>query len=206
MKKGIFLTFIIFVFFGVNAVYSQIELSKEELSDYTARAKNQIKVFLENVPVIASGSQSAAIRDAGVRTTLKIFSSKAYIEEMSKFSTNKKQYKPKKYLETLVTRSEKAPILINFEIIDDLTPDKMKKKTNKDGSIYYTGKMVFRQYYCKLRDSDELKEPVQGEPDFNCKYTDTTDKKVKFELSVMESKLGKYWVTKVSSIEVLRVF
>lgn len=66
--------------------------------------------------------------------------------------------------------------------------------------------MIFRQYYCRLKEGSQFREPTRESPNINCAYSDYTDKKVTFELTVRESVVGKFWVTKVSSIEVLRVF
>jgi hypothetical protein len=196
----------IFLVASSAPAFAQQTLSKEELKDYTARAKNQIKVFLDNVPEIAAGSKSQQYREAAARTTLKIFSSNAVIQEKNKFSKKTTKWKPADYLKTLTNRSEQAPVLIDFEVIDDLSPEKMKTVKNPDGSVSYIGKMVFRQYYCKLKEDGKLREPTQSDPDINCQYSDTTDKEVTFELRVQESVTGKFWVTKIAAIEVLRIF
>ena len=127
------------------------DISNSQLKDFNQRAKKQIAVFLANLPVIAGGDINMAVRKAGTRTTLRIFSSNAYIQEQSKYSKKKKNWKPKTYFEKLLARSGKTPILIDFDIIEDLSPDKIKKKVNRDGSVSYFGKMIFRQYYCKLK-------------------------------------------------------
>ncbi len=185
---------------------AQPQLTAEELQDYADRAKNLITVFLENVPEIASGLKPKEFREAAARTTLKLFAAKAFIQEKNKFSERTNTWKPEDYLAVLTKRSEQAPVLIDFEIIDDLTPDKMTMKKNKDGSVSYFGKMVFRQYYCVLKEPGEFQEPVAADPAVNCQYSDTTEKEVKFELTLQESITGKFWVTKIASIEVLRVF
>ncbi|MEY3050218.1 MAG: hypothetical protein RLY31_3 [Bacteroidota bacterium] len=185
---------------------AQTELSVEELQDYAARARNLITVFLENIPEIASGLKPKDFREAAARTTLKLFAANAYIQEKNKFSERTKTWKPEDYLNELTKRSEKAPVLIDFEIIDDLTPDKMTMKKNKDGSVSYFGKMVFRQYYCILKEPGAFQEPTETNPDLNCQYSDTTEKEVNFELTLQESITGKFWVTKIASIDVLRVF
>ena len=205
MRFVLFLVFTIWIS-GVSRLSAQAELNQNELSDYTSRAKKQIEVFLTNVPIIAEGYEDISVRKAGIRQTLKIFAKSAFIQEQNKFTTKKKSWKPDDYLNALLERSGRAPIIISFDIIDDLTPDKMKKKTNKDGSISYSGKMKFRQYYCRMKEGVPLKEPTKEEPNINCAYSDTTDKAVRFELSVRESITGRYWVTKVCSIETLNVF
>lgn len=208
MNRFITSSWLVFFFLAAapSPASAQQTLSKEELKDYTARAKNQIKVFLDNVPEIAAGSKSQQFREAAARTTLKIFSSNALIQEKNKFSEKTTKWKPADYLKALTKRAEQAPILIDFEVIDDLSPEKMKTVKNPDGSISYVGKMVFRQYYCELKDVGKFKEPTQSDPDVNCRYADTTDKEVTFELTVQESISGKFWVTKIAAIEVLRVF
>lgn len=203
--KGFRLVIFVLLYTIPISTYSQ-SLSKEELADYTSRAKRMIQIFLDNLPYIADSKNPMKSRQEGVNVTLKIFSAKAYIQEQNKFSGRKTTWKPSDYFNTILKRSESAPILIDFKIIDDLAPEKMIAKKNADGSISYYGKMVFRQYYCKLKEDNRYKEPTKRDPDINCTYSDTTDKQVNFELTVRENITGKYWVTLINSIEVLRVF
>lgn len=205
MNKYFLLCIYLLILLIPNTLFCQQELSKEGLVDYSNRAMNQIRVFLENIPIIASGEKSASVREAATVAALSIFSSNAIIEEQNKYSSKKSQKSPSEYFAVLKKRSEKAPILIDFEVLDDLSPNKLKKKNNGDGTISYIGSMKFKQYYCKLKERGDLTEPTSEEPNINCKYSDVTYKKVKFEITRRVDKLGKFWITQVTSIEVERV-
>ena len=203
-NKYIFTCFVYLLL--TNFCIGQPVLDTQTLEDYVSRSKRKIQIFLDNLPYIADSNNPYQDRKAGIPPTLKIFATGAIIEEVNKHSGRKKVNSPKEYLERILKRTERAPIIIDFEIIDDVSPKKLRKKRNKDGSISYVGKMTFRQYYCKMKEQQEFLEPTSESPDINCSYADTTDKQVNFEIKVMENINGKFWITLISSIEVLRVF
>jgi len=203
VKHFIFSTILLF---NIPLTFSQVGVDNVEFqkSDFAIRAQNQIRVFLENIPVIAAGNKSEYVINACIENTLKIFSTKAFIEEQNKYTKNRKKRSPREYLYALKKRQEKSPIIINFEVIDDISPDKLKRKVNADGSISYTGKMFFKQYYCVL-DKDFYKEKnLRPDDSCDCAYEDVTDKKVTFEIILTEDQNGQFWVTKITSIEVMR--
>lgn len=180
--------------------------SPEELSDLTERIMVEIQSFMDYVSVIGAAEESLDVRKRGIELCLELFTEDAVIEEQSKYSSYKKEWRIDKYLKTLLYRGENIPVLINFEVVDELLPEELKKVKNTDGSITYRGEMVFKQYYCKLKEVAQRKEPTMEEPDINCSYSDRTNKKVKIEIFRQVDHRGEYWVTKIVSIRVLRVY
>ena len=183
-KSTIFLVGLLFVNYFLYAQVANIDAQK---NDFAIRAQNQIRVFLDNIPIIAGSIQPESVIDVCIENVLEVFSDKAIIEEQNKFSKKRRERSPAEYLSVLKTRKESAPILINFEIIDEVAPEKLKEKINPDGSITYIGKMVFRQYYCKLNEDFYKEENMKSSSNSSdCSYSDTTDKKVTFEVKLQK--------------------
>jgi len=143
---------IVILLFISSDVFSQRKPNKKELEDLTQRAMNQVRIFQNNTSAIALADNSMSTRNAAIRTTLKNFSKEATIEEQGLHSSRKKRYSAKDYLNTLLRRGSKSPIVVDFDIISKLDVDGLKEVDNGDGTVSYKGKVVFKQFYCKLKD------------------------------------------------------
>lgn len=175
------------------------------ITDLTNRVMNQIENLQEYISIIAI-EEDIKLLGAAKKFALNIFTDDATIEEGSKFSSKKNKFKPLEYLDKINARREKAPRIINFETLDELLPDDLEKVINPDGSITYKGKMSFKQYYCILKPIEERVEVNNRNDNVNCTYSDKTDKTVHVEIRKEMSIKGELWVTRISKIEVIRVY
>ncbi len=204
MNNHFFLLFVC-LFFSYTNIFGQKKLSDGELEDLTQRAMNQILIFQNNASAIALAENAMATRRAAIRTTLKSFSKDAKVEEQSKNSSRKKRHLIKSYLETLLKRGRKAPIVIDFDIVNELNVKDLKEVDNGDGTVSYKGKVVFKQFYCKLKDQHLRKEPTKANPNLNCYYHDETTKEVGVEILRIKGRGGAIWITLITYIHVLKV-
>ncbi len=180
--------------------------TSEEKADLTTRIMVEIQNFMDYITIIGAAEESLEVRKRGIELCLKLFSSDAVIEEQSKNSSYKKPWTPEAYLQSMLYRGERSPVMVSFEVYDELLPEELEMIEHEDGSITYRGEMIFRQYYCKLKDIARRKEPTAGAPEVNCEYSDYTDKKVAVVIKRDEDTRGKFWITRISEIRVLRVF
>ena len=179
--------------------------SQEVLSDLTKRAMDQILMFQDYVSILGAGEEPLEIRERMVPTCVKLFTTDAIIEEQSKGSSYKREWSPERYFRALLVRGERTPIVIDFQVEEEVNADELEEVANPDGTFTYRGTMVFRQYYCKI---DEDAAPANAE-DFSvkCSYEDTTDKEVTIELErIRNDGLGWHWATRIAGIKVIRVF
>lgn len=194
------------IFFIASVPLRAQEPTPEVLADLTDRVMIEIENFMSYVSIIGAAEEPMDVRKDGITFCLKLFSPGAIIEEQSKHSSYKKEWRPEDYLKALLYRGERTPVIVKFKVIDDLLPEELEKIENEDGTVTYKGEMIFRQYYCKLKEVAQRSEPTAQDPNVNCTYSDTTDKKVSIQITRMADSRGQVWVTLISSIRVLRVF
>ena len=199
--------FIILLLFFCNheIIFGQQRPSQNELEDLTQRAMNQVRIFQNNTSAIALAENSMTTRRAAIRTALRNFSKNATIEEQGKHSSRKNRRSAKEYLETLLNRGSKGPIVIDFDIVNKLDVNGLEEVDNGDGTVSYKGKIVFSQFYCKLKDPDQLTEPTSANPNINCSYHDDTTKEVGVEILRIKGRGGAIWITLITYIHVLKV-
>jgi hypothetical protein len=193
------------IFTVVPFLRAQDDSVEPIISDLTNRVMNQIENLQEYISIIAM-EEDIKLLGAAKKYALNIFTDDALIEEGSKFKSNKNEFDPLEYLDKINARREKAPRIINFETIDELLPNNLEKIENQDGSVTYRGKMSFKQYYCILKPIEERVEVNNRNENVNCQYSDNTDKEVTVEIRKEMSIKGELWVTKISKIEVIRVY
>jgi hypothetical protein len=196
---------LLFLCFYQASTFGQAKPSQSELKDLTQHAINQVKIFQNNTSTIALAENSMATRKAAIRTTLRNFSEEATIEEQGKYSSRKTKRTAKDYLETLLLRGRKSPIVIDFDIVQELDIEGLVEIDNGDGTVSYKGKIVFNQFYCKLKRPEILTEPTKKNPNINCYYHDNTTKEVGVEILRLKGRGGHIWITLITYISVLKV-
>jgi hypothetical protein len=181
-------------------------LNQSELKDLTKRALERIKLFQDYSEAIASGRNSVTTRKKAIELGIKLFIKNGSIEERGKGQKNDVNYSPRKYLETLFQRGMNNPTIVDFDLVEELKPENLTVNTNTDGTVTYSGSILFKQYYCKLKPVSERVEPTANNPETNCSYHDTTLKRAYFEIVLVDSAKGKLWITLISRIDVIKVY
>jgi len=206
MRKLIYFTILFSIGFNSTVFGQDQKASQETLTDLTNRVMAEILNFQDFVSLIAEGSSPESIREKGIDNCIKLFAPNARIQEKNKFSGREKNWKVDQYMWAIYSRGERAPVLIDFEVIDELNVDDLEEIPQADGSIVYRGTMSFRQFYCKLKPVDQREEITSSNPNVNCSYSDTTDKEVTVEIKRSMTEKGQFWITLFTDIKVLRVF
>jgi len=180
--------------------------SQETLSDLSTRVMAEIRNFQDFVSLIAEGSAPERVKKNAIDKTLELFASNATIQEKGKYSGRERTWEVDQYMWAIYSRGERAPVLINFEMIDELNADELEPVPQPDGSTIYRGTLVFKQFYCRLKQVEELVEVTSSEPNVNCAYDDITEKEVTVEIKRSTSVKGQFWVTLFTKVRVLRVY
>lgn len=171
------------------------------LEDLSQRAMVQIVTIQGFLGSIASAENSQATRDRIRKTCLKLFAPGATVEEKGRSGAGR--VRPvAQYLDVLMKRGNRNPVIMDFKMLSVLNPANLKKIHRPDGSIAYTGKVRFDQHYCRTdgttEDTETLRKPV-------CTYEDWTEKEVEVSLTRQRSNKGVFWLIEITEISVINV-
>ena len=136
---------------------------------------------------------------------IKLFTQNALIEEQNKATKTKKSYPPGTYLNLLKIRSEKAPIIIDFQITDPLDYSDFEKIDLPDNTVLYRANIKIKQYYCVLKPVNERVEVGANNRSLNCQYNDVTEKMITVEIKKQKSSKGDLWIVLLTGVNVVRV-
>lgn len=163
-------------------VFAQSKLSKEALRDFSNQAERQVRLFFDNVEQLGASELKPETKQKAINSVVKTFTPKGTVEERSKLSKKGKTRNIRDYLEAIKVRGENTKVLISYDITDKLTPDELTTKVNPDNSITYMGEITIRQFYCRLKEKNELTDNLTE----NCAYSDTTYKKIYIEFRILK--------------------
>ena len=171
------------------------------LEDLSQRAMVQIVTIQGFLSSIAGAEDSQAGRDRIRKTCLKLFAPDATVEEKGRSGVGR--VRPvEQYLDILMRRGNRNPVIMNFKMLSALNPGNLKEVRRPDGSIAYTGKVRFDQHYCRTDGTTENTETLKKP---NCTYEDWTEKEVEVSLTRQRSNKGVFWLIEITSITVINV-
>lgn len=193
---------IAFAFFVSMPLSAQAQLTEAEQVAICKKATYVVRNFFEVVTRLGANDVKKSTKEKMIKTTVeKCFVESGTVDERNAAGKHSITRPVEKYLRTIANRGESTPVLVSFEIIDNLTPNKLKKKVAADGSVFYEGKARVRQYYCKLKAVHELSEDISE----NCAYSDTTIKEVKFSIRKGKTDANVSWEILIEQITVKSV-
>lgn len=173
----------------------------EVLQDLTDRAMIRIGNIQGALTTIAGAKEPLDVRRRLIKSTRKLFSEDATVEEKNRSGRSRK-HPVEGYLTTLLYRGNKKPVIMDFMMMSALNPEGLTEVVQADGSVVYRGKVRFEQHYCRtsgvfLR-TETLEEP-------ECEYEDVTLKEVTLEISRSRTGKGVFWVIQIAEIKVISV-
>ena len=202
------LFFLLFILLGtlpINDVNAQERLSVNQLKDLTDNASKMLNTLTDYISIIAAAEESYDTRQKGIELCIKLFTQNALIEEQNKATKTKKSYPPGTYLNLLKIRSEKAPIIIDFQITDPLDYSDFEKIDLPDNTVVYRANIKIKQYYCVLKPVNERVEVGANNRSLNCQYNDVTEKMITVEIKKQKSSKADLWIVLLTGINVVRV-
>lgn len=180
----------------------QTKLPDNVLKDLTVQSTKQVLEFFDRLELLGRGELKEETRRKSINSTTTLFTPNGTVEERSKLSKVGKTRPVKKYLETIKKRGEQRKTLISYNIIDNLTSNELIPVVNNDGSTSYKGSITVRQFYCTLSQENMSSDLLSQ----NCKYSDTTDKKIYIEIKLLkDSQRNLSFAVLIDKIVVLSV-
>ncbi|MEM6769044.1 MAG: hypothetical protein AAF597_00550 [Bacteroidota bacterium] len=171
------------------------------LEDLSQRAMVQIVTIQGFLTSIAGAENSQASRDRIRKACLKLFAPDATVEEKGRSGSGR--VRPVgQYLDVLMRRGNRNPVIMNFKMLSALNPANLKEVQRPDGSIAYSGKVRFDQHYCRTGRATQSNEAI-NKP--NCDYQDWTEKEVTISLTRQRSQKGVFWLIEITEISVINV-
>lgn len=171
------------------------------LEDLSQRAMIQISSIQGYLTSIAASENSQVSRDRIRKACLKLFAPGAEVEEKGRSGVGR--IRPvERYLDVLMSRGNRNPVIMEFRMLSALSPNDLRKVLRPDGSTAYTGKVRFDQHYCRTNGTTQSIETV-SQP--ICTYEDWTEKEVEVSLRRQQSAKGVFWLIEVTSISVINV-
>lgn len=171
------------------------------LEDLSQRAMVQIVTIQGFLSSIAGAENSQESRGRIRKACLKLFAPGATVEEQGRSGAGRVR-SVEQYLDILMRRGNRNPVIMNFKMLSALTPSNLKEVRRPDGSIAYTGKVRFDQHYCRTDGAAENTETL-NKP--NCTYEDWTEKEVEVSLTRQRSQKGVFWLIEITEISVINV-
>ncbi len=190
------------LFASFPPLLAQPTLTEAEKVAICKKASQVVRGFFDVVERLAANDIKDKTKKILIKTVVEdYFLPEGTVEEKASSSKKGLTRSIRNYLNVIAGRGQKSPILVNYEVVDNLTPNKLKPKTNQDGSISYEGKLRVRQFYCKLKPSDQLSDDLTG----NCAYSDTTIKEATIAIRRGKSNHDAVWEVFILNITVISV-
>jgi hypothetical protein len=189
---------LLFCGFTASAQPTLTEAEKKEL----ARKANQVVItFFDCVKRLGAADLKATTRQKMIESVLDSFTADGTVEERGVQSKTGRIRPARVYLNAIKARGDKVPVLISFDVVDNLTPNELVPRTNPDGTVTYRGSVTVRQFYCQLKASTQPSDNFEND----CTYSDVTIKKAIVEITKTPNKLGLNWDIFIKAIVVLSV-
>lgn len=194
------LTFLILSFAISYTTLAQNNLSAKVLADLSIDARTRVLAFFDCIEQLGLNELDAGLKQELINQITLSFTLNGTVEERSKYRSYGVTRKIREYLNLVRYRGERKLVIINYEIIDNLSANELVPHKNSDGTVSYKGYIIVRQFYCRMKEGDKLLDTLD-----NCAYQDVTDKKVYVEIRQLDSNLGRSWVALIERIVVLSV-